>query len=159
MEVIESKNGFDLLKDNDNFFIRTPNKDLERLNIKRLETCLNHLNGVADRGWTWLTRDAYYPSVIKGEIKINKETSSYVRSDKVEQWEKSHYTTEEDAKSAISNILPLAITEFNRRKELYDSLGFSIGFNFDGDYHGIYNEYYYISFQLEGLSFQFELNN
>lgn len=105
----------------------------------------------------------YTVSVVKGKVKTNKETRSlYIKDDAVKLL-KGKFLSEDDAKKSIGVVLPFALEKFDACKEAYFSLckqnQFNVGFNYDGDSHGIYNEYDYISFTLDGFSFQFAIGD
>lgn len=103
----------------------------------------------------------YTVSVVKSEIVVSKETRSIYIKDNASNILKDKYLTADDAKAAISKVLPDAQKKFktclDAKRKLFQEMGFSTGFNYDGDTHGIYNEYDYISFDMDGFHFQFEV--
>lgn len=159
--IIKEQNGWKLLKKEDIFYLVCPSGEEVKLSItheSNLNNCFNH---AVKNNWTWLKRTYYTVSHIKSKIVVSKQESNMVRSDKLSQWEKNHYLTEAQAKQAINDVLPKAEEHFNtclqKHKELTKELGFSIGYNYEGDSHGIYDEYQYISFKMEGFDFNFEI--
>lgn len=109
----------------------------------------------------------YSVTVICSKVTVTKETKtiySYPQSsidDIANKMTKNVYLTKNAALDAINAVMPKAKSHFeNCLKEFRDlktRLSFSVGFNYDGDTHGIYNEYEYISFKLDGFDFQFIL--
>lgn len=105
----------------------------------------------------------YFASVVNGKIKISKEDRSLYIKDKAENVIKGKFLTENEARQAISEVMPLALDKFKACKDAYfklcSEMQFNVGFNYDGDTHGIYNEYEYISFKIGEFSFQFPIDN
>ena len=105
----------------------------------------------------------YTASVTKSEIKIEKQTRMIYMNDKPEGLIKDRFLTEKGAKEAILKVMPLAKEKYRTCLNLYNNLKkeqqFSVGYNYDGDTYGIYNEYSYISFNLNGFDFQFEMES
>lgn len=103
----------------------------------------------------------YTVSVIKSKVKIEKNTRSIYIKDIPENLIKNRFLTKDQAQSALEEVLPRAKEKFEKCLESYRTLckesGFSIGFNYDGDTYGIYNEYDYLSFVIDGFNFQFEI--
>lgn len=104
----------------------------------------------------------YTVRVVASKIKVSKETRSLYIKDNATKLLKNKFLTKNDAENAIKLVLPKALEHFNtclkEYQELAKRLNFSLGFNYDGDTHGIYNEYEYISFELEGFYFQFKID-
>jgi hypothetical protein len=105
----------------------------------------------------------YTVSVVKSKVKIEKNTRSIYIKDIPEKLIKERFLTKEQAQAAIETVLPRAKEKFEKcleaHRTLCKELGFSTGFSYDGDTYGIYDEYDYICFKLEGFDFQFEINN
>lgn len=103
----------------------------------------------------------YSVSVVKSVIVISKNQRSIYMNDTAAKIVKGKYLTKDDAKAAISKVMPQANEKFksclDAHRKLSQEMGFSTGFNYDGDTHGIYNEYDYISFDMDGFHFQFEI--
>ncbi len=122
----------------------------------------NAFNHAVKNNWTWLARTHYIPSVVKGKIVISTEENRSIRSSHVAQWEAGKYLTKQEATDAISKVFLISKERFDlclkKHHELCNEMAFSIGFNYDGDTHGIYNEYEYISFKLHGFDFQFPID-
>jgi hypothetical protein len=163
MEVLKQENGWKLGKKENIFYLICPSGEERKLSVTSQRNLDNAFNHAVENNWTWLDRTYFVPSVVKGKVRISKESSTFVRSDKVNEWEKGRYLTEEAAKAAIEKALPMALEKFilcqEKHNALCRELGFSLGFNYDGDSHGIYNEYQYISFTLDGFSFQFPIED
>lgn len=162
MNLYKEENGWKLYKVNDKlFYLEVPETGEKREIPYHWHTAMSVFSHAVKYGWTWLKREYYTVSVVKSKVKIKKE-SKEIKSDKVELFNQSHYLTEAQARMAINDVLPEALKKFNQCKEAYlklhKELEFSSGLNYDGDTHGIYNEYEYISFKMEGFSFQFELD-
>lgn len=162
MELFKSENNWKLYKvDNNLFYLEVPETGEKREISYSEHTALNAFNHAVRTGWTWLKREYYTVSVIKSKVKVNKEKRE-IRSDKVELFNKTHYLTEAQAKMAINDVMPEALKKFEQCKDAYlklhKDMDFGSGFNYDGDTHGIYNEYNYISFKMKGFDFQFELD-
>lgn len=112
----------------------------------------------------WVTDLVYYTvAVVKGEIKVERNTRGIYIKDDPEKLARNRYLTQAEAKNAIEAVLPEARAKFEQclteYRALTSKLGFSIGYNVDGDTHGIYNEYEYISFKIGEFSFTFEIEN
>lgn len=111
----------------------------------------------------YVTELIYYgASVVKGKIKIERNTRGIYIKDNPANLVRYGYRTEAEARQAIGAVLPLAQAHFDeclkQYRELTSRLGFSIGYNYDGDGHGIYNEYEYISFKMQDFHFSFEID-
>ena len=110
----------------------------------------------------------YTASVECSKVKITNETKTIYSSPQKSVDEiavnmtKHVYLTKQAAIDAISKVLPRAQAHFEtclkEYRDLNKRLSFSVGFHYDGDSYGIYNEYEYISFKLDEFSFQFEIN-
>lgn len=112
----------------------------------------------------YTTEMVYYTvSVIKSEIKVEKNTISLTSKYTSDQLLKRTYLTKAEAQSAIGEVMPKAQAHFNNCLALYRKLtqemGFYMGFNYEGDTHGIYDEYEYISFVMDGFNFQFKVRD
>lgn len=105
----------------------------------------------------------YSVSVIKGKIKVSRDTRSIYLNAEPAKLVKYGFRTELEARNAINEVMPKALRHYedclNAYRELTSKMGFSVGHNYDGDTHGIYNEYDYISFSLDGFNFQFEIDS
>jgi hypothetical protein len=161
MEIIREENNWKLGKLDNVFYLICPSGENVKLSITskvNLDNCFNH---AVRNNWTNLDRTYFIPQVLGSEVKISKHTAMFVRSDKVEQWEKGKYLSKEDAKNAIEAVLPRAKDKFKACLEAYNKTcqdgQFSVGFNYDGDTQGIYDEYEYICFKMEGFNFQFKI--
>lgn len=159
--IIKEQNEWKLIKRDNAHFLVCPSGEEVKLSVTsegNLNNCFNH---AVTYNWTWLNRTYYTVSVVKSKIKVSKNQKQ-IRSDSVDKFEKSHYLTEAQALQAINDVLPEAEKHFNnclaKYRELTKELNFSIGFNYDGDTHGIYNEYDYISFTMGKFNFQFEMD-
>lgn len=104
----------------------------------------------------------YTVSVIKGKIKVNRDTRGIYLNCEPSKLVKYFYRTELEARQAIEAVMPKAVEHFkqclNAYRELTTKMGFNVGHNYDGDTHGIYNEYDYVSFKLDEFNFQFPIN-
>lgn len=113
---------------------------------------------------TYTTDLVYYSvSVIKGKVKVSKDTRGiYLNADPAKLVAYG-FRTELEARNSINAVMPKALQRYQEYldayRELTTRMGFSVGHNYDGDTHGIYNEYNYISFSLEGFHFQFEIED
>lgn len=110
------------------------------------------------------TEFVYYTvQVQNSKVKVTKNTRIIYIKDKAENLIKNKFFSEQEAREAIGKVLPMAKEKFNTILEAYkkltNDLQFSIGYNIDGDYYGIYNEYSYIAFHLDGFDFQFNIND
>lgn len=160
--LIKEQNNWKLIKKDSVFFLVCPSGEEVKLSITsegNLNNCFSH---AVTKNWTWLKRTYYTVSVIKSKIKVSKDEKN-VRSDSLDKFERAHFLTESQARQAINDVLPRAEEHFKKCLEGYKKITsenkFYIGFNYDGDTHGIYNEYEYISFKLDGFDFQFEIEN
>lgn len=161
MKIIKEQNNWKLINKEDSYYLVCPSGekvDLTKYSEHTRNTCFNH---AVTYNWTWLKRTYYTVSHVKSKIKVTKNEKQ-IRSDSVDKFERSHYLTEAQARQAINDVLPRAEQHFKKCLESYrkltSELNFCIGFNYDGDTYGIYNEYDYISFKMDGFSFQFEIN-
>lgn len=159
--IIKEQNNWKLIKKEDAYYLVCPSGEEVKLNVTsegNLNNCFNH---AVTYNWTWLKRTYYTVSLIKSKVAVGKNEKS-IRSDSVDKFERSYYLTEAQAKQAINDVLPRAEQHFKTCLENYrklaNDLNFYVGFNYDGDTHGIYNEYEYISFKMDGFSFQFEID-
>lgn len=104
----------------------------------------------------------YSASVIKGKIDIRRDTRGIYLNAEPAKLVKCGFRTELEARNAINEVMPKALRHYEdclkAYRELTTKMGFSVGYNYDGDTHGIYNEYEYISFKLDGFNFQFEIS-
>lgn len=103
----------------------------------------------------------YTASVVKSKIVVQKHDRNIYMKDMASKIIKDKFLTADDAKAAIAKVMPKAHEKYSSclaaYRELVKNMGFSIGYNYDGDTYGIYNEYDYISFDLDGFHFQFEI--
>jgi hypothetical protein len=103
----------------------------------------------------------YSASVVKGKIVITRDTKGIYLNSEPAKALKQGYRTELEARNAINEIMPKAKAHFldclTQYRELTNRLNFGVGYNYDGDTHGIYNEYQYISFNLGEFNFSFEI--
>jgi hypothetical protein len=161
MEIIKDQNGWKLGKKDNVFYLICQDGEEIRYGTSK-DNAFQWFDRVIEKGWTHLTRNYYTVTVTNGKIITGKHQNNSVRSDKLDQWSSSVYLTAEEAKAAISLVLPKAKEKFEACQSAYLALhkemGFSSGCNYDGDTHGIYNEYEYISFQMDGFHFEFPLN-
>ena len=162
MEIIKETNGWKLVKKDDSLYIVTPENYEEKYPVVSLDQATDWFDRSVEKGWIYLTRTYYTASVVNGEITTSKHENRSVRSDKVEQWESGKFITKEAAREAIKVVLPKAKEKFlvcqDKLRGLCAEMGFDVGFNYDGDSYGIYNEYEYISFNMNGFDFQFPIN-
>lgn len=108
------------------------------------------------------TKFTYYTvSVVQSKIVVGKE-ERHIYGNDTPTILKDKYLTEKDAKDAILKVFPNAKAKFEACLgafiKLRQDMGFSIGNSYDGDTCGIYNEYEYMYFKMDGFSFQFEIN-
>lgn len=107
------------------------------------------------------TKFIYYEvSVVRSKVVVSKNERHIYGNNTVDILKNKHLT-EKDARDAILKVLPNAKEKFEACLrafiELRQNMGFSIGNNYDGDTYGIYNEYEYMSFKMDGFYFQFEI--
>lgn len=102
----------------------------------------------------------YRPSVRKSLIVFDKSERSVYKSTHPEHILNMKYLTELEAREVIAPVYIKAIEKFKEciaaKQELHARLGFNSGVNYDGDVHGIYNEYEYVSFEMDGFHFEFD---
>jgi hypothetical protein len=102
-------------------------------------------------------------SVVKGKIVIEKRDRIIYKNDNIEKLVKDKFLTPEEAENAIKSVLPRAKEHFktcsDKHLQLCQELKFSVGFHYEGDTYGIYNEYDYISFKMDSFDFQFAIND
>jgi len=108
----------------------------------------------------YVTELVYYTvSVVKSKIKVEKNRRSLYIKDDASKLLNYRYLTKQDAESAIKAVMPMAQQKFETclqaYKKLANELGFYLSYNYDGDTHGIYDEYEYIGFTMDGFNFQF----
>ncbi len=105
----------------------------------------------------------YTVSVVGSEVQVERHKRSLYVKDDFRNIVKNYYLTKAEATAAIMEVLPEAQAKFKVCAEaiskLESELGFIKSYNYDGDTHGIYNEYESISFELKGFRFQFRLEN
>jgi len=111
----------------------------------------------------YVTDLVYYSvSVVNGKIVTEKQTRTINIKCEAEKITRGRYLSKSIAEEAIKKVLPEAQKHFENilkaYRELSSSMKFSIGHNYDGDTHGIYNEYDYVSFELNGFHFQFPID-
>lgn len=103
----------------------------------------------------------YTVSFIKNGPVVTKNSINIYSKTIPEKIVSGKYLTEKEAMDSFNKVLPIAVNKFNTCKsalsKLTTELNFSVGFHYDGDCYGIYNEYDYISFEIDGFYFQFEL--
>jgi hypothetical protein len=162
MEILREENGWKLGKRDNLCYLICPSGEERPLNTRWADHCANTFNHAVRNNWTWLERVYYIPSVVKNKVTVSKNKKN-IRSDKVALFDRTHCTTEAQARLAINDVMPQAEAHFKECKQKYldllKSLQFSVGFNYEGDTHGIYNEYEYISFKMNSFAFQFSLDS
>lgn len=109
----------------------------------------------------------YTVCVHKSQIKVGKEERNIFSwpDHTVEEAAKiltsNRFLTKAEARNAIEAVLPKAQEHFQaclkKYQEAMSSLNFSVGYTYDGDTHGIYDEYEYINFKMDGFDFEFEM--
>lgn len=104
----------------------------------------------------------YTVSVVKSKVVTEKHTRHIYGNDTGDNMRAdTYYFTQKDAENAIMQVMPEAKEKFEKCLDAYtkltQDLGFSKGFSYSGDTHGIYNEYDYIYFKIKGFNFQFEV--
>lgn len=107
----------------------------------------------------------YSASVVASKVKVTKVMKliySYPErsiDDLARLMTLDKHLTKQAAIDAIKTVLPKAQAHFehcqSELKALQNKLNFFHGYSYDGDTHGIYNEYDYISFKLDGFYFEF----
>jgi len=111
----------------------------------------------------WSTDLVYYTAnVSKGKIEVSRNTRSIYLSSEPEKLAIYFFRSKKEAIEAIEKVMPRAKEKFEKCLKAYyeitSKLGFDIGHNYDGDMYGIYNEYEYISFNMDNFNFSFEIN-
>lgn len=105
----------------------------------------------------------YTVSVVRSQIVVVRQWRDIYTNDTPENLIKNRYLTENEAREAINKVRPRAIEKYNNClkafEELKRNLGFSVGFNYEGDSCGIYDEHYYIEFNMDGFDFNFEIGD
>lgn len=139
----------------------TPEQRNERF-AKNRATVLAEIKRLNPDAEATETKFIYYTvSVIQSKIVVEKNERNIYGNDTVNIL-KDKYLTEKDAKDAILKVLPDAKAKYEACLSAYvklrQDMGFSIGNSYDGDTYGIYNEYEYIYFKMDGFSFEFEIN-
>lgn len=161
MQIIKEQNGWKLIKKDGTFYLVCPSGEEVRYGTSE-QNAFSWFDRVVEKNWTWLTREYYIPSVVNGKVVASKYDNKSVRSDKVDEWGAGRYLTKEAAKEAISLVLPKAKGKFLACQEAHQKvcseMGFGVGYTYDGDTHGIYDEYQYISFTMDGFNFQFPID-
>ena len=112
----------------------------------------------------YATKLTYYKvSVVASKIVICHYVKSLYIIDTAEKVVKLKYLTKAEAEAAIKEVLPEAEAKFEMCRKAYNKmeqeLGFSKSYSYDGDTHGIYNEYESISFDLKGFYFEFRIED
>lgn len=110
----------------------------------------------------------YTVSVVQSEIKVEKNkrvicsSPDLLPEEYASRLVKSYYLTKQDAKNAIEPFLPAAQEKFKLCLEQYRAMlnkfEFSFGTSVDGDTHGVHI-FDYISFDMGGFHFQFQVND
>lgn len=89
------------------------------------------------------------------DAKLHKNLSTYKKN--------GYFTTKElaleDYEIAYKAAMPIMENAAQKLKELQSSLGVYVGFNIDGDTHGTYNEYMYVSCKVDGYYFKMKLGD
>jgi hypothetical protein len=105
----------------------------------------------------------YTVSVVRGEIVISENERSIYIKDNPENLIKDKFLTKKDAENAISPVFLKAKIKFkkclDKLNDLKNELGFYISYTYEGDTHGIHDEYQYISFKIDGFDFSFEIGD
>lgn len=103
----------------------------------------------------------YTVSVVKSKITISKYNRAVYLNDIPENVIKDKYFSAHDAETAIELVMPHAKRKFSECLDavmnLKRRMNFCVGFSYEGDTHGIYDDHQYISFDLDGFSFSFEM--
>ena len=162
MQIIKEQNGWKLGKKDGIHYLICPSGEEVRYGTSP-DNANMWFNRTVEKGWTHLERNYYTASVVKGKIAVNKHEYKFVRSDKVDEWGKGKHLTKESARAEIEKVLPKAREKFEAcraaHQKLQSEMGFNWGYNYDGDTHGIYDEYEYISFKMDGFDFQFPIED
>lgn len=104
----------------------------------------------------------YIPYVNRGQLILSKQDRPiYIKDDPV-KLARGKFFTKKEATDAITPSFDLAKIKFknclDRFNALKNELEFSVSYTYDGDTHGIFDEYSYISFKIDGFDFSFEIN-
>lgn len=144
----------------------TPSERTQRIidTVERIASEIERLAPTAEivRGKYTTELIFYNVSVVNGKIVTSKETRTiYIKSDAAKLLS-NRYLSRAQAEEAVTKVMPKAQEHFKNivkaYKDLASSMGFTIGYTYEGDTHGIYDEYQYISFDLDGFHFTFAFN-
>lgn len=162
MELIKETNGWKLYKEPNvhKFEIETP-EGFKSIN-NRISFTINEFDRMVERGFIWLDREYFTGTIIDSEIKVEKRKKQ-IMSNKHDLFLNSHHTTKEAVIESLKPILAKAKEKFEICKELLNKIqdenDFNVDYTMEGDTHGIYEDYLYISFYIDGTFCKFELND
>ena len=84
-----------------------------------------------------------------------------IKTQRFKAW-KNEFTTPEEARKHFNMALKIATKEYklfyNKYRELITTCGCSISYIMNGDTHGIYEDYMYVGFTVNGYYIKFALN-
>lgn len=160
MKLIKEVSGWKFFKgDNLNdYTIETPDGTSQYY-----KNCLERtFDDAVKRGWIWVDREYLIGEIINNGIQIDKRKKQ-VRSDKLDLFIDNHHIEKESVIEKLNPILVKAKEKFEvcskKFLSLQNELDFDINYQMLGDTHGIYEDYLYISFTMDGIYCRFELEN
>lgn len=162
MNIIKSNKDFTLYKTIDNNYIIEAQNKMQANYGKVSELhAINMFNNTIERGWCWVEKEYFTISFLNAEA-IVKKHKKQIQSNKEDIFLKNHYISKEQAIEATKHLLPLADERstkiINAYNDLHKVLDFESGFHYEGDSHGIYDEYEYISFKIENVEFTYTID-
>lgn len=162
MELIKETNGWKLYKEPNvhKFEIETPEGFKSITN--RISFTINEFDRMVERGFIWLDREYFTGQIINGKIEVEKHKKQ-IQSSKQDLFLKNHSITKEDVIEKLKPILIKAKDKFENCRQklvlLQNELEFDVNYMMLGDTHGIYEDYLYISFTIDGIFCKFEFND
>jgi hypothetical protein len=159
MELIKEEKGWKLYK-NDNardYTVETPEGFTRFYSYKTEYTFYDDIK----RGWIWIDKECYTGMIENSKIIITKNKKQF-QSDKSDLFLKNYNTNKEELVEKLKPILVKADEKFEICKAAFfksqEELDFDVDYTMLGDTYGIYKDYMYISFKIDGVFCRFELN-
>ena len=112
------------------------------------------------RGWIWVDVEYYSGTIEDSKIVVEKRNKQ-VRSNKHQLFLDTHDITETAVKEKLKPILEKAEKKFDKINKIFTKLltdeDCDISYTMNGDTYGIYEDYMYISFNIEGVFCKFRI--
>lgn len=169
MELIKETNGWKLLREPRLHKYEIVSPEGFKTTSNRIVFLINEFDRIVERGWIWIDVEYFTAQIENSEI-VTQKQKRQIQSDKYDKFvntnnflTQSHYMTVNEAKEKLQSVLAKAKKKYELCKEKFlaiqDEFDFEVEHQMLGDTHGIYEDYLYIGFKIDGIFCKFDINN